>query len=342
MPMTDLSAFWARHPSGCREWRGWLDAFDALGPNEGASRHLFCCASCSTWRGTCAAAPVLTRPTRTRCACRPAQFPGTSSWSSAFRRSCAWNRWCAPTRHAELGGHIASYASAADLFEVASTISPRRARRRPGVLPAALCPGGLWRRLPRRSVSAENLQLQKGDRRKGLCSYFAIPISCRSLAVPGPLDGPGTAECDLPGALHALSGTPRHPEKPRRAKVVGCRRRRNGRARVTRRASPLARWPRQTDLLSSTATSSGLDGRCAATLDRAELEGPSPAPRLERDQAAVGHRTWDPLFARDAVACCSSACTRRSTAIRPTRTDGRSTREHFFNKYPELGRSSST
>jgi pyruvate dehydrogenase complex dehydrogenase (E1) component len=48
--------------------------------------------------------------------------PATSTSNKACSRWCAGTRspwWCAPTaEHAELGGHIASYASAADLFEV--------------------------------------------------------------------------------------------------------------------------------------------------------------------------------------------------------------------------------
>ena len=59
-------------------------------------------------------------------------------------------------RYGELGGHIASYASAADLFEVGFNHFFRarddagRAARRPRVLPAALCAGRLCARLSRR------------------------------------------------------------------------------------------------------------------------------------------------------------------------------------------------
>jgi hypothetical protein len=53
--------------------------------------------------------------------------------------------------HGELGGHIASYASAADLFEVGFNHFFRAgAGRRPGLLPAALGAGRVRARLPRR------------------------------------------------------------------------------------------------------------------------------------------------------------------------------------------------
>ena len=68
--------------------------------------------------------PVLNTPyVNTIALAEQPQFPGQPRDRAAHaRRSCAgtrWRWWCAPTSaHAELGGHIASYASAADLFEV--------------------------------------------------------------------------------------------------------------------------------------------------------------------------------------------------------------------------------
>jgi pyruvate dehydrogenase E1 component len=68
---------------------------------------------------------------------------------SGWRRIMRWNALAMVVRanqaHGELGGHIASYASAADLFEVGFNhffrAAQRAARRRPGVLPAAQAPG---------------------------------------------------------------------------------------------------------------------------------------------------------------------------------------------------------
>jgi len=52
---------------------------------------------------------------------RQAPFPGDLSLEERITAICAgtrWRWWCGPQVSSELGGHIASYASAADLFEV--------------------------------------------------------------------------------------------------------------------------------------------------------------------------------------------------------------------------------
>ncbi|MCK7499198.1 MAG: hypothetical protein MZW92_58495 [Comamonadaceae bacterium] len=70
------------------------------------------CRRCRT-RRTATPSPLADQP----------PFPGNLDIEAAAdRRWCAgtrWRWWCAPTSASgELGGHIASYASAADLFEV--------------------------------------------------------------------------------------------------------------------------------------------------------------------------------------------------------------------------------
>jgi len=118
----------AHHPSDADpiETREWLDAFDALSKPQAAARDFP--AEEAAWimraRATCAAAASAQhalQETRLRLP-TSRSFPATSSSSSASRRSCAGTRspwWMRANRaYPELGGHIASYASAADLFEV--------------------------------------------------------------------------------------------------------------------------------------------------------------------------------------------------------------------------------
>ena len=75
-------------------------------------------------------------------------FPGDLATEERLASLVRWNALAMVVRanqaYGELGGHIASYASAADLFEVGFnhffSRPTRRVWRRPGVLPAAFRP----------------------------------------------------------------------------------------------------------------------------------------------------------------------------------------------------------
>ena len=167
---------------------------------------------------------------------------------------------------------------------------PRRARRRPGVLPAALRPGGLCARLSRRPAHrGESFPLPQRDRRQGPVLVLPSLPDAGVLAVSDRLDGPRAAQRDLPGALHAVSRAPRHPED-RGPQAVGLRRRRrNGRARVARRA--VARGARrlgQPDLCRQLQPAAPGWPGARQRLDRAGARRPVRRRRLERDQAAMG------------------------------------------------------
>ena len=101
--------------------------------------------------------------------------------------------------HAELGGHIASYASAADLFEVGFNhfFRGRARQRRSRVLPAARRAGRVRARVPRRAADRRAARpLPARNRRRRACRRTAIRISCRSSGSSRPArwaSGPITA-----------------------------------------------------------------------------------------------------------------------------------------------------
>jgi pyruvate dehydrogenase E1 component len=183
------------HPLTCRprrrqrpgETAEWRDAFLALVANEGPARARFILDQLAvlarapqvgwspelvtpyvnTHRGG-AAAGLSRRPGRR----------GEAGFADALER--AGDGGARQRAYGELGGHIASYASAADLFEVGFNHFFRPATtagRRPGVLPAAQRARRLCPRLPRRRLTEERPgALPAGDHRagsgaRGLSSY---------------------------------------------------------------------------------------------------------------------------------------------------------------------------
>src|SRR5438034_2390823 len=125
--MTDLSAFWPINPSDAdpAETREWLDAFDALVQAEGRERATFLLRKLLDHARArrVPLPPVLNTPYKTSIALADqAPFPGNLELEQRLSSIVRWNALAMVVRanraHAELGGHIASYASAADLFEV--------------------------------------------------------------------------------------------------------------------------------------------------------------------------------------------------------------------------------
>ncbi|MGB5082879.1 MAG: pyruvate dehydrogenase (acetyl-transferring), homodimeric type, partial [Burkholderiales bacterium] len=130
--MTDLtdivsSAFWRVNPPDAdpAETREWLEAFDALVATEGRERATFLLRKLLDHARArrVPLPPVLNTPYKNsiQLAEQP-QFPGNLELESRIASIVRWNALAMVVRanreHPELGGHIASYASAADLFEV--------------------------------------------------------------------------------------------------------------------------------------------------------------------------------------------------------------------------------
>src|SRR5881227_1130361 len=130
--MTDLSdiatsAFWRVNAPDADpvETREWLDAFDALVQSEGRERATFLLRKLLDHARVrrVPLPPVLNTPYKNSVAlAEQPQFPGNLELEQRISAIVRWNALAMVVRanreSAELGGHIASYASAADLFEV--------------------------------------------------------------------------------------------------------------------------------------------------------------------------------------------------------------------------------
>src|ERR1044071_9247526 len=121
------SAFWRVNPPDADpvETREWLEAFDALIASECLERATFLLRKLLDHARVrrVPLPPVLNTPYKNsiEIAQQP-QFPGNLELEQRISSIVRWNALAMVVRanraHAELGGHIASYASAADLFEV--------------------------------------------------------------------------------------------------------------------------------------------------------------------------------------------------------------------------------
>src|SRR2546423_2173821 len=130
--MTDLadlvfSAFWRVNPPDADpvETREWLEAFDALVESEGRERATFLLRKLLDHARVrrVPLPPVVNTPYKNSLALADQpQFPGNLELEQRISSIVRWNALAMVVRanraHPELGGHIASYASAADLFEV--------------------------------------------------------------------------------------------------------------------------------------------------------------------------------------------------------------------------------
>jgi pyruvate dehydrogenase E1 component len=123
----DLAAHWRVAPRDLDpvETREWLDGFDALLASEGPERATFILRKLLDHARTrhVRMPPVLNTPYKNTVALEhQPQFPGNLDIEQRLSAIIRWNALAmvarANKRSGELGGHIASYASAADLFEV--------------------------------------------------------------------------------------------------------------------------------------------------------------------------------------------------------------------------------
>ncbi len=351
--MTDLSdivsssAFWRVNAPDADpvETREWLEAFDALVQAEGRERATFLLRKLLDHARArrVPLPPVLNTPYKNSIAlAHQAQFPGNLELEQRLSSIVRWNALAMVVRanraHAELGGHIASYASAADLFEVGFNhffrsddcvyFQPHSA---PGVYARAFLEGRL---------SEENLaHYRRETGGKGLSSY------CHPYLMPEFWQFP-TGSMGL-GPLNAVY-----------------------QARFTRYLShrglldPSARqkvWAfvgdgemDEPEALAglSLAAREGLDNLIfVVNCNLQRLDGPvrgngSIVQELEGLFAGAGWNVlkllwgsdWDALFARDEDGVLLKRLHETVDGEFQTyaATDGRFNREHFFNKYPEL------
>jgi pyruvate dehydrogenase E1 component len=247
--------------------------------------------------------------------------------------------------HGELGGHIASYASAADLFEVGfnhffrartrGTWSSTSRIRRPASTRGPSSKGGLS------EADLAHYRQESSAARQGARGPVELPAplaDARLLAVPHRFDGHRADQLDLPGALHALPDSTAACRHRRRSGLGRVRRRRDGRAREHERADAgRARGPGQPGL--------------GDQLQPAAAGRPGARQRPHRRRtgalfAGAGWRViklvwgsdWDGLFARDTDGALQRAFARTVDGQFQTfaAKDGRYNREHFFGQDAEL------
>jgi pyruvate dehydrogenase E1 component len=350
----DAAAFWRVNPPDTDppETREWLDAFDALVESEGRDRATFLLRKLLDHARIkrVPLPPVLNTPyhNSVQLAEQP-QFPGNLELEQRLGSIVRWNALAMVVRanmaHAELGGHISSYASAADLFEVGFNhffrgggadqargdlvyLQPHSA---PGVYARAFLEGRLS------EAQLDRYRRETGG--GGLSSYphpwlmpdfWQFPTGSMGL---GPISAIYQARF-----LRYLADRGLQPQA-RARKVwafVG-----DGEMDEPESLAGL-----------SLAAREGLDNLIfVVNCNLQRLDGPvrgngSIVQELEGLFAGAGWNVikllwgadWDPLFARDTEGVLLQRLHETVDGEFQTyaATDGRFNREHFFNKYPEL------
>jgi pyruvate dehydrogenase E1 component len=352
--MTDLSAivssaFWRVNAPDADpvETREWLDAFDALVQSEGRERATFLLRRLLEHARVrrVPLPPVLNTPYKNSVAlAEQPQFPGNLELESRISSLVRWNALAMVVRanraHAELGGHIASYASAADLFEVGFNhffrageggdlvyFQPHSA---PGVYARAFLEG----RLPEERLA--NYRRETGG--NGLSSY------CHPYLMPEFWQFP-TGSMGL-GPITAIyqARFMRYLEHRRILQTAG--------RKVWAFVGDGEMDEPESLAGLSLAAREGLDNLIfVVNCNLQRLDGPvrgngSIVQELEGLFAGAGWNVlkllwgsdWDPLFARDEEGILLKRLheTVDGEFQLYAATDGRFNREHFFNKYPEL------
>ncbi len=230
-----------------------------------------------------------------------AQEPDYPGDRSLERRNEAYMRWNALAMvvqanraSSEYGGHIATYASAATLYEVGFNHFWRaRSAAHPGdmVFMQGHSSPGIYARayLEGRLDEAQLLRFRQEVRRRRAVVVSASLAHAGFLAIPDGVDGLGPDDGDLPGAIRALSGASRHRPGLGSQGVGFPRRRRDGRAGVDGRADHAgAREARQPDLRHQLQPAAPGWTGARQRQDHSGARGGVSRRRLERHQGAVG------------------------------------------------------
>ncbi len=352
--MTDLadsvsSAFWRVNPpdADSGETREWLEAFDALLAAEGRERATFLLMKLLEHARVrrVPMPPVLNTPYRNTIALdQQPQFPGNLEIEARISALVRWNALAMVLRanraHPELGGHIASYASAADLFEVGFNHFFRAGQNgdlvyfQPHSAPGMYARAWLEGRLS--DTQLDNFRQEVGG--QGLCSY------CHPWLMPTFWQFP-TGSMGL-GPITAIY-------QARFMRYLADR----GIAQTAERKVWAFVGDGEMDEPESLAGLSlaardGLDNLVfVVNCNLQRLDGPvrgnsSVVQELEGLFAGAGWNVikllwgsdWDTLFARDDDGILLQRLHETVDGEFQTyaATDGRFNREQFFNKYPEL------
>jgi pyruvate dehydrogenase E1 component len=352
--MTDLSdivssAFWRVNPPDAdpAETREWLEAFDALVAAEGRERATFLLRKLLDHARArrVPLPPVLNTPYKNSVdLAQQPQFPGNVELEQRISSIVRWNALAMVVRanraHAELGGHIASYASAADLFEVGFNHFFRGGPQGDLVyFQPHSAPGVYARAFLENRLSEEQLNHYRRETAgQGLSSY------CHPYLMPKFWQFP-TGSMGL-GPINAIYAARfmRYLEHRGLQKT-------EGRKVWTFVGDGEMDEPESLAGL-SLAAREGLDNLIfVVNCNLQRLDGPvrgngSIVQELEGLFAGAGWNVikllwgsdWDTLFARDVDGVLLKRLHETVDGEFQTyaATDGRFNREHFFNKYPEL------
>ena len=231
-------------------------------------------------------------------------FPGDEEMERRIRRLIRWNAVAmvlrANNQFSGIGGHLATYASAATLYEVGFNHFFRgkesggsgdqifyQGHAAPGIYARAFLEGRL---------SVEQLDhFRRETGGNGLSSYPHPAPDAELLGVPDGLDGPRADQRDLPGPLQPLSPQPRAARHLEVARLGVPRRRRDRRARVARGAPRrVARRSRQPDLRRQLQPAAARRSGARQRQDHPGTRIGVPRCRLERDQGHLGPRVGRP------------------------------------------------
>ena len=362
------SAFWRVNPPDAdpAETREWLEAFDALVEREGRERATFLLRKLLEHARArrVPMPPVLNTPYHNSIALADQpQFAGNLELEQRLEAIVRWNALAMVVRanraHPELGGHIASYASVADLFEVGFNHFFRAGQggdlvffqphASPGVYARAFVEGRLpesrLRRFRQETLGARDAgsdasTAQTAPGNGGLSSY------CHPWLMPDFWQFP-TGSMGL-GPITAIY----------QARFMRYLRDRDLLATQNRKVWAFVGDGEMDEPESlaglSLAAREGLDDLVfVVNCNLQRLDGPvrgngSVVQELEGLFAGAGWNViklmwgsdWDPLFARDhdGVLLKRLHETVDGEFQAYAATDGRFNREHFFNKYPELQR----
>ena len=278
---------------------------------------------------------------------REPEYPGNRALERRIEAYIRWNALAmvlqANKVSSEYGGHLASYASSATLYEVGFNHFWRApSEQHPGdmvFIQGHSSPGIYARAYLEGRLTEEQLRhfrQEAGGPGHGPVFLSASVADAGLLAVPDGVHGPGSDDGDLPGALHALPGAPRAGEALGPEGLGVSRRRRDGRAGVDGRAHHAGARRLDNLIFVINCNLQRLDGpvRGNGKIIQ-ELEAAFLGAGWNVIKVLWGSR-WDPLLARDTKGLlrrvmeeCVDGEYQNFKA-----KGGAYTREHFFGKYP--------
>jgi pyruvate dehydrogenase E1 component len=345
----NISAFWRVLPQDLDpvETREWIDALNQIVEIEGPERATFILMKLieQARRLRVPLPPVVNTPygNTVSLADQP-QFPGNPEIEARISALVRWNALAMVVRanraHPELGGHIATYASSADLFEVGYNHFFRAGQSGDCVyFQPHSAPGVYARAFMEGRLSEENLSNYRRETGgKGLSSY------CHPWLMPDfwqfPTGSMGLGPITAIYQARFIRYLEHRGIKPANDRKVWCF---VGDGEMDEPES-LAGL--------SLASREGLDNLIfVVNCNLQRLDGPvrgngSVVQELEGLFGGAGWNVikvmwgsdWDPLFARDTDNIILKRLheTVDGEFQKYAATDGRFNREHFFNKYPEL------